>query len=234
FLFYIRRSLEETEEFLQQKQHPTMSQVFSTLARNWPIVVLGMLLVGMTTIAFYTITVYTPTFGKSVLKLSDTDSLLVTFCVGLSNFIWLPVMGAVSDRVGRKPVLLVFSALTLVTAYPALSWLVSNVSFVNMLIVLLWFSFLYGSYNGAMVVALTEVVPRHVRTAGFSLAYSLATALLGGFTPLISTWLIEATGNRAAPAFWLAFGGACGLISTLLIYGERTSRVVAARETFPA
>ena len=50
-----------------------------------------------------------------------------------------------------------------------------------------------------MVVALTEIVPAEVRTAGFSLAYALATALFGGFTPLVSTWLIEVTGNRAAP-----------------------------------
>jgi len=228
FLFYIRRSLEETEEFLKRKHHPTMPEVFASLAKNWPIMVLGMLLVVMTTVSFYTITVYTPTFGKSVLKLSDTQSLVVTFCVGLSNFIWLPVMGALSDRVGRKPLLLIFSALTLVTAYPALSWLVANASFVNMLLVLLWLSFLYGSYNGAMVVALTEVVPVDVRTAGFSLAYSLATALFGGFTPLVSTWLIEVTGNRAAPAFWLAFAGACGLTATLLIYRERATRVAMA------
>jgi MHS family citrate/tricarballylate:H+ symporter-like MFS transporter len=96
-----------------------------------------------------------------------------------------------------------------------------------MLIVLLWLSFLYGAYNGAMVVALTEIVPASVRTAGFSLAYSLATAVFGGFTPLVSTWLIEATGNRAAPAFWMAFGGACGLVATLLIYREGSTRVAA-------
>jgi MHS family citrate/tricarballylate:H+ symporter-like MFS transporter len=90
------------------------------------------------------------------------------------------------------------------------------------LMTLLWLSFLYGSYNGAMVVALTEVVPKSVRTAGFSLAYSLATAVLGGFTPVVSTSLIEFTGNKAAPGFWMAFGGACGLVATLLIY--RTSR----------
>ncbi|MGV7032720.1 MFS transporter [Methylobacterium symbioticum] len=218
FLFYIRRSLEETEEFLKRKHRPSMREVFGSLAHNWQIVLLGMLLVGMTTISFYTITVYTPTFGKSVLKLSDTDSLLVTFCTALSNLFWLPVMGALSDRVGRKPILLLFSALTLLTAYPVLVWLVGHASFGNMLIALLWLSFLYGSYNGAMVVALTEVVPASVRTAGFSLAYSLATALLGGFTPLVSTWLIEATGNRAAPGLWMAFGGACGVVATLLIY----------------
>jgi MHS family citrate/tricarballylate:H+ symporter-like MFS transporter len=234
FLFYIRSSLEETQEFLQRKHHPKMNEVFASLARNWQIVLLGMLLVAMTTISFYTITVYTPTFGKSVLKLSATASLLFTFCVGLSNFIWLPVMGAVSDRVGRKPLLLLFSALTLLTAYPALSWLVAHASFANMLIVLLWLSFLYGSYNGAMVVALTEVVPATVRTAGFSLAYSLATALFGGFTPLVSTWLIEATGNRAAPAFWMAFGGVCGLIATALIYRESQVQARATGESLSA
>ncbi|MBP1178150.1 MFS transporter [Methylobacterium sp. PvR107] len=225
FLFYIRRSLEETEEFLNRKHRPSMKEVFGSLARNWQIVLLGMLLVGMTTISFYTITVYTPTFGKAVLKLSDTDSLLVTFCTALSNLFWLPIMGALSDRIGRKPILLVFSALTLLTAYPVLGWLVASPSFGNMLIALLWLSFLYGSYNGAMVVALTEVIPASVRTAGFSLAYSLATALLGGFTPLVSTWLIEATGNRAAPGLWMAFGGACGLVATLLIYRRATQPV---------
>ncbi len=225
FLFYIRSSLQETEEFMARKVHPTVGQVFSTLGRNWGIVVLGMLMVAMTTISFYTITVYTPTFGKSVLKLSTVDSLIVTFCVAVSNLFWLPVMGAVSDRVGRKPLLLVFSGLTLLTAYPALAWLIGHITFGNMLITLLWLSFLYGSYNGAMVVALTEVVPASVRTAGFSLAYSLATALFGGFTPLVSTWLIEQTGNKAAPGIWLALGGACGLVATFLIYRERALAV---------
>ena len=124
-------------------------------------------------------------------------------------------MGALSDRVGRKPLLIIFSALTLFTAYPVMAWLVGHISFPNMLIALLWLSFLYGSYNGAMVVALTEIVPAAVRTAGFSLAYSLATAIFGGFTPSISTWLIEQTGDRAAPGIWLSVGGLCGLIATL-------------------
>ncbi len=221
FLFYIRRSLQETEEFLARKHHPTMAEILRTLSANWAIVLLGMLMVAMTTISFYTITVYTPTFGKTVLKLSETESLVVTFCVAVSNFIWLPVMGALSDRIGRRPILLTFSALTLVTAYPALAWLVGAPSFGHMLAVLLWLSFLYGSYNGAMVVALTEIVPASVRTTGFSLAYSLATAIFGGFTPVVSTWLIRELDNKAAPGLWMAFAGACGLVATLLIYRRR-------------
>ena len=86
----------------------------------------------------------------------------------------------------------------------------------------LWLSFLYGSYNGAMVVALTEIMPRDVRTSGFSLAYSLATAL-GGFTPFIATWLIHQTGNKAAPGLWLTFAAACGLAAALLPARQRTN-----------
>ncbi len=230
FLFYIRQSLQETTEFLARKHRPTTPEIFASIGQNWVTVVLGMLMVVTTTVSFYAITVYTPTFGRSVLKLTTTDSLVVTFCVAVSNFFWLPVMGALSDRVGRKPILLLFSALTLLTPYPALAWLVSVPSFGNMLIVLLWLSFLYGSYNGAMVVALTEVVPAKVRTAGFSLAYALATALFGGFTPLVSTWLIKVTDNRAAPGMWMAFAGACGLFATLALYRTSAVQTRASRE----
>ena len=120
---------------------------------------IGMLLVTMTTVSFYFITAYTPTFGREVLKLGNIDALIVTLCVGISNLFWLPVMGAVSDRVGRRTVLLPFTILMFVTAYPALAWLVTSPSFGRLLAVELWLSFIYGSYNGAMIVALTEIVP---------------------------------------------------------------------------
>lgn len=217
-VFYIRRSLQETEAYLTRKSHPTFRQMLRTIAVNWPLVTAGAMLIVLTTVAFYMITVYTPTFGKSVLKLSTEESLLVTLCVGLSNFIWLPVMGALSDRIGRWPVMAACSALTALTAYPALSWLIAHPSFGNMVLVELWLSFLYGSYNGATIVALTEIIPQQVRTAGFSLAYSLATALFGGLTPLLSTWLIEVSGDKAAPGYWLAGAGAISLCATFLVY----------------
>jgi MFS transporter, MHS family, citrate/tricarballylate:H+ symporter len=229
FIFFIRRSLEETQAFLARTHRPSAAEMFRSMAQNWQIVLAGMLMVVMTTVSFYLITVYTPTFGNKVLKLSEVDSLTVTFCVALSNLFWLPVMGALSDRVGRRPVLLAFTVLTILTAYPAMRWLVDGPTFEKMLMVELWLSFLYGSYNGAMVVALTEIVPASVRTAGFSLAYSLATALFGGFTPAVSTALIAYTGDNAAPGLWMTFAAVCGLAATLMVYrrGEAT-RVAAA------
>jgi MFS transporter, MHS family, citrate/tricarballylate:H+ symporter len=230
FIFIIRRSLMETEAFLARKHHPTAAESFRSIIGNWQMVLAGMMLVVMTTVSFYLITVYTPTFGKNVLKLSEIDSLVVTFCVGLSNLIWLPVMGAISDRVGRRPILAGFTVLTILTAYPAMSWLVVDPTFNKMLAVELWLSFLYGSYNGAMVVALTEIVPASVRTTGFSLAYSLATALFGGFTPAVSTALIAWTGDKAAPSLWMTFAAVCGLAATFMVYrrGESNRIAVAA------
>ncbi len=214
-IFMLRRSLTETDVFLARKHHPSAGEIFGSLVANWRVVLIGMLMVTMTTVSFYFITAYTPTFGKEVLKLGGTDALLVTLCVGVSNLFWLPVMGALSDRVGRKPLLIVFTVLALATAYPAMLWLTSAPSFGRLLAVELWLSFIYGSYNGAMVVYLTEIMPSSVRTAGFSLAYSLATAIFGGFTPLVSTFLIQATDNRAIPGVWLSFAAACGLVAAL-------------------
>jgi MFS transporter, MHS family, citrate/tricarballylate:H+ symporter len=227
FIFVIRRTLEETPDFLARKSHPTAAEVFSSMAANWQIVILGMMLVTLTTVTFYFITVYTPTFGKTVLKLGETDSLLVTLCVAVTNFIWLPIGGALSDRLGRQPVLLTIAALSLLTSYPLLAWLVADVTLAKLLIVELILSFYFGIYNGAMVVTLSEIVPSHVRATCFSLAFSLAVALFGTFTPFASTWLIDHTGNRAAPGYWLMASAAMAGLATLIVFARRRSAVPA-------
>lgn len=212
FIYMIRRTLKETEEFAARKHHPTPSEIYASMLVHWRIVIAGVAMVLMTTVSFYTITAYTPTFGKNILKLSESDALLVTLCVGLSNLIWLPLMGSLSDRIGRRPLLLSFAGIAILTAYPAMAWLVHQPSFIRLLMVELWLSFIYAGYNGAMVVHLTEIVPVAVRTAGFSLAYSLATTI-GGSTPAIVTYLIHETGNRAMPGAWLSVAAAIAFFS---------------------
>jgi MFS family permease len=122
FLFLLRRSLTETDEFLARKHRPGAAEIWRTLAANWRLVILGMMLSTTTTVTFYLITAYMPTYGSTVLRLSSLQSMVVTLCAGASNFLWLPVMGALSDRVGRRPLLTVFSLLALFTAYPVLAW----------------------------------------------------------------------------------------------------------------
>ena len=219
----IRRSLEETEEFQARKHRPSMTQIVQTLGANWRLVILGTMTATVVTVCFYMITAYTPTFGSSVLHLSGSGSLLVTLLVGASNFIWVPVMGALSDKTGRRPLLIVFTALTILTAYPALLWLTSSPSLLRLLIVELWLSCMFGSCSGAMVPFITEIMPREIRASGFSLAFSLATAVFGGFTPAMSTYLIHATGTRAMPGAWLALAAGLSLVSTLLLSEARVA-----------
>ena len=128
-IFVLRSSLCETDAYQERKHHPTTRAVAYSMRRNWRVVIAGMLLVAMTTTTFYLITVNTPTFGKTVLHLSARDSLLVTLLVAISNFCWLPVGGALSDRIGRRPLLVAMTALAIVTVYPTMSWLTAAPSF---------------------------------------------------------------------------------------------------------
>ena len=233
FLLMLRRSLAETDEFKAKRHRPNTSEIWRTVMANWRLMILGMMLTTTTTVTFYLITAYMPTYGTSVLHLTTASSMLITLLVGISNFCWLPVMGALSDRVGRRPLLLLFSAVALVTPYPVLMWLVSAPSFGRLLAAALWFSMIFGSYNGAMVVFLTEIMPAHVRVSGFSFAYSLATGIFGGFTPAVSTWLIHQTGNAAMPGAWMGLAGLMSLIATLVLTSrafEREGQPEEARE----
>ena len=223
-VFWLRKSLEETEAFAKCTPMQSSGAVLRCVAANWQIVLVGAMMSVLTTATFYTITVYTPTYGSQVLHLDPVGNMLVTLLVGLSNFIWLPIGGALSDRVGRRPILFTIPILCLLTAYPAMSWLVAEPSFAKLLAVTLWFSVIFGLYNGAMIPMLAEIVPAEVRAAAFALAYSIATAIFGGFTPLVSTYLVEATGNRAAPALWLSLAAAISLTAAVLSRRHRPAQ----------
>jgi MFS family permease len=217
FLFWVRSSLLETDAFLARKHRPSIREIWKTMLAHARLVVLGMLLSVLTTVSFYMITAYTPTFGSSVLHLASHQVLLVTLFVGASNFVLVPTMGALSDKVGRRPQLAVTAIAAVLTAAPLHIWLVAAPTVPKLLFVELWFSVIFASSSGAMVPFLTEIMPASVRTTGYSLAFSLATAIFGGFTPAISTALIGMTGSRAMPALWLSFAAVLALIAVALL-----------------
>jgi MFS family permease len=223
FLLLIRRRLEETPQFLQRSR-PEPREIYATVLRNAPLLLLGSLVVMMTTVFFYSITAYAPTYGTRVIGLPVTSAMLVTLCGGLTTFVLLPSMGALSDRVGRLPLLFICSIAGMVSAYPALTWLMASPGFGRLLAVELWLALIFGTYNGALVVYLAEIMPVRVRTSGFALAYSLATGLFGGFTPALSTYLIHMTGNPASPGLWLSASAAISCLALLCLEQFRRGR----------
>ena len=120
FLFMLRRSLEETEAFLARAHAPRPAEIARSVAANWRLVLLGMMMATMTTVSFYFVTAYTPTFGANVLHLAASGNLVVTLCVGACNLLVLPLSGALSDKIGRRPILIACTIAALATAYPTL------------------------------------------------------------------------------------------------------------------
>ena len=95
------------------------------------------------------------------------------------------------------------------------------------------FSFYFGVYSGTMLGCLVEIVPAHVRTTCFSLAFALAAALFGTFTPFASTMADPRhTGDKASPGYWLMFAAALGIIAALTVY--RGGRTIETREAVAA
>jgi MHS family citrate/tricarballylate:H+ symporter-like MFS transporter len=128
--------------------------------------------------------------------------------------------------------MLLVTMATLLTAYPAMVWLVDAPNFSKLLAVLLLYSVYFGLYNGALIPLLAEIMPAEVRTAAFSLAFVTATAIFGGFTPAICTYLIELTTNRAAPALWLSLAAAISLAAAFILPAVQSARETGARPVY--
>ena len=214
-LFWLRRSLQETEVF-EHSVHPRSTrEILRILGEHWQIVAIGVMMTILNTTTFYFVNGYTPTFGSAALHLAPLGNFIVALVVGTASFLLLPVGGAISDRIGRWPMVIAMPLLVLATAYPAMLWLVAAPSFGRLLLVEMWLAFLYAMYAGTLVPLLAELMPAKVRTSGYAIIISLANGIFGTFTPAISTALIEFTGNRASPALWLSAAAAVSLLAAL-------------------
>jgi MFS transporter, MHS family, citrate/tricarballylate:H+ symporter len=217
-LLWLRRSLPETEVFQRSQHARSTGEILRILAAHWPLLLAGGVMTILNTTAFYFVNGYTPTYGSAALHLDPLGNFEVALVVAVTTFVLLPVFGAVSDRIGRWPILLGSALLVVATAYPALSWLVAAPGFGRLLAVESWLAVLYAAYAGALVPLIAEVMPPNVRSSGYALILSVANGIFGSFTPAIATFLIEATGNRASPALWLSAAAAVSLAAALSLW----------------
>src|SRR5689334_7189115 len=215
---YIRRNLDETSAFLRSNRSPAgrersgsvlMSHVKEMLA------CLGMVVSG--TISFYVILIYIPTFARTQLHL-PLDQAFLAQSIGLACEVALiPICGALSDVIGRKPVMIAALVLNLVVTYPLFSWVSAAPSFGALLTMQIILCGLFGVFNGPISTALAEQFPTRVRSTALAIAYNIAVMLFGGFAQFFVTWLIQATGTPIAPAYYLIFGAAVGLLAVFFL-----------------
>ncbi len=215
---YIRRNLDETSAFLQSSQSSTDQQAPGRMLASHVkemLACLGMVVSG--TISFYVILIYIPTFARTQLHL-PLDQAFLAQSIGLAcEVVLIPTFGVLSDRVGRKPVMIAALVLDLMVTYPLFSWVSANPSFGALLTMQIILCSLFGVFNGPISTALAEQFPTSVRSTALAISYNVAVMLFGGFAQFFVTWLIQATGTPIAPAYYLMFGAAVGLLAALFL-----------------
>lgn len=215
---FIRSHLEETEAFLEARETANIRQRFSTTVATHlkeALVCVGIITSG--TISFYVILLYMPTFARTQLHL-PLDQAFIAQSISLVCMIVLtPLSGALSDKIGRKPIIIGALTLYLVSVYPLFTWLHENPSFGSLAIVQIVLCCLLGIFFGPMSTAVAEQFAAHARSTGLGIAYNLAVMLFGGFAQFFVTWLIEATGSPIAPSFYVMFGAAIGIVAAFFL-----------------
>lgn len=229
---YIRSKLSETPEFLEiqthgSARHASVLTVF-TQYKYGALVGLGLVLGG--TAAFYVLFVFMPTYGARVLKLGLAASFVAPVVAGATVAVFCPVMGAVSDHAGRRPVMLVAATLFLVVVYPAFSWLQIAPTTKTLVILEVVFGILFAAYAGPGGATIAALYPVHNRATAMAATYNVGVALFGGGAPIIVTWLIARTGDMLSPAYYVMAGLSLSLIAliampSLVMADDRTSGV---------
>ena len=197
---YIRRHADETPEFLAAK--PTPTPVRELILEQWDRVLLAIGIAIVSNSSNYLI-LYMPTFAVTQLNLPASSGFIATLAGGVILTIGSPVIGHWSDLIGRTRIMLVAAALFVVSAYPAFLLVTRHASLPMLIGVVCWLSLLKTTYSAVLPALMAELFPTQTRCTGMALSYNLSVPIFGGFAPLISTGLIQLTGNSIAPSFYL-------------------------------
>jgi len=228
--FYIRRHLDETPEFVAEQKKTTVDPQASFKAQ-WTNLLLAVGVVAQSTVSVYVLQLYMPTYAVKQLHLPAAQSFAVVVLNGGLQFLLSPVMGALSDRIGRIRIMLTTSALMILLIYPMFALLRAHPTIGALLALQAVSGIFKAAYSGPMPALMSEIFPTRVRSTGLSLGYSLGVTLFGGFAPFIVTWLIHTTGDTLAPSYYVLTAAVVSGISLTVIALRQRKAKLAARAT---
>lgn len=226
--YFIRRYLEETPVYrkLQANQNDSAEPVGETLlskpglrnlarAASLPL---------LNSSGYYVLFVYMPTYLVTTAGFSGEQGLAITSLALVALMASLPLAARLSDRIGRRPVLLWSAILMAVVAVPAYS-LISTQNFISAACGAVLLAVVFSGHTGVVHVALIELFPTKVRNTGYAIGYNVNTAIFGGAAPLLMTYLISQTGNGSIPAFY-AVATALGTALTVVFISETRGKAL--------
>jgi MFS transporter, MHS family, proline/betaine transporter len=197
-------------------QAPSKSPLGEAFRAHWRTMLHLVSLVAAISVGFYTTFVYAATWLEQVAQVPARTALGInTVAMALSLFV-LPVSGLVSDRVGRRPVLLLTAGALMLLAYPLMA-LMARGQPGGILVGHVGLALLVAANGGLMPATMAELAPWRVRCTVLSIAYNMGMAVLGGTTPLVAAWLVSETGFKLAPAMYLAGAAALTFVGALLL-----------------
>jgi MHS family proline/betaine transporter-like MFS transporter len=210
---YLRRHIEETPAFRERAQtqpdrvHAERQNPLRLAARAFGFTIVW-------TVAYYLVLAYMPTFTQKHAGLTQAQALWAT-SVGLLVLVAAtPFAGALSDRFGRKPLLILACVCLILLPYPLFALMLGAAQLEAIVLVQAVFALAIALFSGPGPAAIAEIFPTRVRSTWMSTGYSLGVAVFGGFAPFIATWLIARTGSPLSPTLYLI---AAGIVSLLVI-----------------
>jgi MHS family proline/betaine transporter-like MFS transporter len=213
---YIRVRLEDTPKFkqLEDSHHVAKAPIWELLGTHKRAMTIAFGVTCLNAVAFYIILSYMPTYLSTEMGVGETESFLAT-TISLAAYIaFIFFMGSLSDRFGRKTMLITASVLFIVVTVPLFNVL-GTVGFVGIVAIQILFGALLTMNDGTLPCFLSEIFPTKVRYSGFAFTFNSANAIFGGTAPLIATWLISITGSKLAPAWFLVAAAAVALVAML-------------------
>lgn len=216
FGFWMRVNIEETPAFKKAQVARSASPVVTVgslvlMAKAFGFTVLW-------TISYYVMLSYMPTFLVRHAGVTTGEALWGNSVALLILVVTTPLFGLLSDRIGRKPLLLSCCLAFVILPWPLFTLILNHASVTEIIGIQIIFNLFIAAFSGAGPAAVVELFPTHSRTMLLSIGYSLSVAVFGGFAPFISTWLIATTGTPIAPVFYLI---AAGVVSGIVILGFR-------------
>jgi MFS transporter, MHS family, proline/betaine transporter len=208
---YMRQNVQETPSFKASREARTSEPAQSGVQ-------LGALAFGFTifwTIAYYALLAWMPSFTQRFAGLTPSEALWSNTIGLIAMVIAVPLWGALSDRVGRRPLLMASAISIGLLAWPLFSLMAKGGGLAVVVPIQMLFGVLLALYSGAGPAALSEIFPTHLRSTWMSTGYTLAVAVFGGFAPFIATWLISATGSPVSPTY--LYLAPAALVSLLVI-----------------
>ena len=216
--WYMRTKLEDTPAYkkVEDSKQIEKSPVKTAFANNYVGIIKAMGLTAIWTVAYYILLIFMPTYINKMLHLPLNRSLLSNFFSFILLLLLMPVFGHLSDKIGRKPVLLTSCLGYAVCTYPLFVW-IGDGNFMKLVVAQLILGIFLAMFSGAGIAFSAEIFPTAVRVSTLSIGYNIMVAAAGGMAPFIATYLIKVTGNNVAPAFYVVIAAIVSGIATLTL-----------------